>query len=219
MKSCVLLLVDDPETEPASSRLAAETSPETAVALRRAMVEDMLDMLRWSESEVIVCRAPEFDEARCRAWLGDRPLWTQKGKDRSARRANALRRALTIKDFDRALVLDADIPQLDDETVRRALKGLEWNTCVLAPARGGFSLAGFDREGFLPDMFSHVSAEEPDALRRSLNVLGIYRRQPTLLDELAGVACLDDLRRLADNPPRHMTRSRALALFRRLAAQ
>jgi hypothetical protein len=72
---------------------------------------------------------------------------------------------------------------------------------------------------YLPDMFSHVPAEEPDALRRSLNVLEIYRRQPTLLDELAGVACLDDLRRLADNPPRHMTRSRALALFRRLAAQ
>ncbi|MCM0756862.1 DUF2064 domain-containing protein [Desulfovibrio aminophilus] len=219
MKSCVLLLVDDPETEPASSRLAAETSAETAAALRRAMVEDLLDMLRWSESEVIVCRAPEFDEERCRAWLGERTLWVQKGADRSARRANALRRALTIKHFDRALVLDSDIPQLDDETVRRALGGLEWNTCVLAPARGGFSLAGFDREGFLPDMFSHVPAEEPDALQKSLNVLEIYRRRPTLLDELPGIARLDDLRRLIGNPPKHMARSRTLALFRRLAAQ
>jgi glycosyltransferase A (GT-A) superfamily protein (DUF2064 family) len=182
------------------------------------MAEDMLDMLRWSGAEVVVSYAPEWPLEEYTAWLGtERVYWAQSGRDAGARMANALRRALTIKKFDKALLVLPDAPALDDEAVRRGLEELDWKTCALGPSLdGGYYLVGFDREGFLPDLFTRAEPGGTDVLARARNVLDIYRRRVALLGELPRITDLEGLRRLAADPPRHLARSRALARFRAL---
>lgn len=218
MTSCVLFFVRYPEPGRVKTRLAAETSPAAAAALQRAMAEDTLSMLRWSGTETVVCYAPETPEGRYREWLGPgRIYWPQKGKDLGLRMANAFRKALVVKGLDKAVLVGSDIPELTDGTVRKALDSLTWNMTCLGPSRdGGYYLVGFEREAFLPDLFSHVEMGRPDVLRKSLNLLDIYRRRVTLLDELSDVDTLEDVRRIAADPPAHLARSQTLAQARRL---
>jgi hypothetical protein len=212
MRSCVLLFLDAPEPG-LDSALPGD--------IRRAMAEDMLSMLRWAGAEVVLSYAPEWPMEEYQAWLGtDRTYWAQSGKGPGTRMANALRRALSVKKFDRAVLVLPDAPALSDETVRQALEALAWNSCVLGPSRdGGYYLVGFDQEGLLPDLFSRAEPGGPDVLARARNVLDIYRRRVTLLEELPRVVGLTDLQQLAANPPRHLARSKTLALVRALAAQ
>ena len=207
MRACVLLFLDAPEPG-LDSALPGD--------LRRAMAEDMLSMLRWTGAEVVVSYAPEWPLEEYQAWLGmERTCWAQSGKGLGPRIANALRKALTIKGFDRAVLLTPDAPALTDETVRRALESLSRNTCVLGPSLdGGYYLVGFDREGFLPDLFSRAEPGGADVLARARNVLDIYRRRIALVDELPRIADLETLGRLAADPPRHLVRSKALSLYR-----
>lgn len=220
MTACVLFFVQYPEPGRVQTRLAAETSPEAAAALQRAMTEDLLSMLRWAGAETIVCYAPEVPEERYRDWLGpERTYWPQKGRDLGARMANAFRKALVVQGRDKAVLLGADIPELTDEAVRQALESLAWNTVCLGPSRDrGWYLVGFEREAYLPDLLSHVDGDRSDALSKALNLLDIYRRRVTLLDELGGLGSLEDVRRLAADPPPHLARSRTLAQARRMLA-
>lgn len=210
----VLVFVKLPLPGVAKTRLAAEVGDERAVALYDAMVRDVMDSLDAAGAPVTVCHAPVAPLDAYRDWLGrGRRFMLQEGEDLGERMARAFE-AVFASGAERAVLVGGDLPGLAPGAVRAALDAVADTGAALAPGGdGGYSLIGFRRDAFAPEVFSSIPWSTPDVLPRTLAAFERLAHPVHLLSPIPDVDTAADLATLAATPEAAPHARRTLALF------
>ncbi|WP_338669863.1 TIGR04282 family arsenosugar biosynthesis glycosyltransferase [Pseudodesulfovibrio methanolicus] len=220
MRDCLLFFVRHPEPGRVKTRMIGPARPELVADFYAAMVEGMLDRLdNGLGADLIVCFTPATRVEVMRAWLGpNRRFLAQRGRDLGERMANAFRDAFALG-YDRAVLTGSDIPGLTPSIVRQGLDALAPGRAALGPAEdGGYFLAGFYRDGFVPALFDEAQWGGSRVYARALERLAAADMDAAVLDRLADLDTVDDLRAMLDSPGCPLA-GRALALARKLVGR
>lgn len=220
MRDCLLFFVRHPEPGQVKTRMIGPARPELVADFYAAMVENVLDRLgNGLGAELIVCFTPAARGEAMRAWLGpDRRFLAQRGRDLGERMANAFRDAFALG-HDRAVLTGSDIPGLTPSIVRQGLDALAPGRAALGPAEdGGYYLAGFHRDGFVPALFDEAQWGGSGVYAQALERLAAAGMDAAVLDRLADLDTVDDLRTMLDANGCPLA-GRALALARKLAGR
>ena len=168
-----------PEIHKVKTRLAAELGPETALALYRAMLLDIVErLLNRSTVTVYVHPAEKLDEftAFIHSELGHQTNLTfdvQQGDNLGDKMLNAFR-AHGVRADNAAIIIGTDSPNLPDEFLEMAEGELANNAAVIGGCEdGGFYLMGLHRAveaAFFGAEYSHedVYAQTLAALQHEL---------------------------------------------------
>ncbi|OIQ51002.1 hypothetical protein BerOc1_02947 [Pseudodesulfovibrio hydrargyri] len=220
MRDCLLFFVRYPEPGRVKTRLIGPASPALVADFYAALVGDALFRLSGAiGADLFVCFTPAGREEAARRWLGpEQRLLAQRGQGLGERMANAFRDAFALG-YDRAVLTGSDIPGLTPGVVRRGLDALTPGRAALGPAEdGGYYLAGFHRDGFVPALFDEAEWGGSGVFARALERLTGAGMETAELDRLADLDTVDGLRALLDSPDCPLA-GRALALGRQVAGR
>jgi hypothetical protein len=198
MSAALLFFARYPQAGRVKTRLAATLGKEAACEAYRAMAEDSLEGLAASGLPVTVFYDPPGKQEEMRAWLGEAYAYhVQSGPDLGARMARAVEEVLALG-ADRAVLTGSDCPELGPKLVRAALDALDEAGCALAPSGdGGYTLIGFSRTAFAPEVFRGVEWGGASVLEASLAILKRRGVRTRLLPELRDMDVQADLLELA----------------------
>ena len=176
------------------TRLAADVGDHRAVEIYRSMGRAIVDALRGGPYQLVVFGDPPDEDSLegIRSWLGGDGLQVrpQADGDLGRRMDAALRNAL--EEADAALLVGADIPDIDQGTVLDALARLTDHDVVLGPAAdGGYYLVGLSAPR--PELFVDMPWSTPDVLPETLRRAKAGGLRVALLDEMTDVDTVDDL--------------------------
>jgi len=152
----LILFLKAPIAGQVKTRLQPELTPDEALNLYKAMVEDLLERLRKGYNfELILCFTPAHAEESLRDWLGDGFQYlAQTDEDLGQRLHNAFRWAFS-QNFSRAVAIGSDIPRLRLSDIEKAFSQLKENEVVVGPCLdGGYYLIGLDKPR--PSLFSGI---------------------------------------------------------------
>lgn len=156
--SALLLFAKAPRPGAVKTRLAAAVGPEVAAEAYRRMGRMIAVQLADAPAETTVCFDPRDAEPEMRRWLDPLPrrYRSQGDGDLGERMARMVRRALTGPGrAGRVVVVGADAPAVDADTVARALKALDSADVVLGPSEdGGYYLIGLKAP--CPELFRSI---------------------------------------------------------------
>ncbi len=180
------------------TRLGETIGNEHACKLYRCFVDDLLNMLREVDAEVIVCFDPLMQSDRYRHWLGeDFRYLEQKGNDIGERMSNSLQWAFNAG-YLQAIVIGSDSPDLPPYHIEKAFTKLDENDAVIGPSSdGGYYLIGFKAGSFAPEVFEGISWSSGGEFDEAMNVfLEKYDFTANVLDMWHDVDVAADLTEL-----------------------
>ena len=171
-KNCMLFFVKDPVKGGVKSRLAAELDDTISLELYKYFILDMLATLTTCEAQCLICVYPQSALGKVREWLGaGYDYLPQEGKDLGERMKNSFIKAFSME-YERAILIGSDIPDLPRFLITDAFRALETNDGTIGPARdGGYYLIGFRRETFVREVFDKIRWGGETVLRNTLNRL------------------------------------------------
>ncbi|MFC1712875.1 TIGR04282 family arsenosugar biosynthesis glycosyltransferase [Candidatus Poribacteria bacterium] len=194
-KDCILLFAKYPEKGQVKTRLSAELDESTAVELYKNFVLDLLSMLERLSLPFQICFSPENSRERFMKWLGDKYCYIpQQGADLGQRMKNALAQAFA-QDFDRAVIIGSDSPDLSEDLIHEAFSSLEDHDAVIGPSvDGGYYLIGFRNDAFLPEVFDGIEWSTDTVFKETLEILKKAGLNAYELPEWQDIDTLADLK-------------------------
>ena len=179
---CILLFAKSPVKGRVKTRLAAEIGADSAAALYKCFVEDVLDLVEGIGISLRLLFYPPDAKADFQDWLGERDFFRpQTGDDLGERMKNAFESAFA-EGFSKGVAIGSDLPDLPGDFLRRAFAELESHEAVLGPSSdGGYYLIGFSRESFLPEAFENISWSRDGVFEQTSHLLKRHRRSTFLL--------------------------------------
>ncbi len=220
MRDCLLFFSRYPEPGRVKTRLIGPASPELVADFYAALVEDALSRLRDGlDADLLVCFTPAGRERAVRRWLGpEQRFLAQRGEGLGQRMANAFRDAFALG-YERVVLTGSDIPGLTPAVIRKGLDALTSGRSALGPAEdGGYYLAGFHVNGFVPSVFDEAEWGGSGVFARALERLGGAGMDVAVLDRLADLDTVEDLRAMLDSPTCPLA-GHALAQARKVAGR
>ncbi|HKI81228.1 MAG TPA: TIGR04282 family arsenosugar biosynthesis glycosyltransferase [Pseudodesulfovibrio sp.] len=202
MRDCLLFFVRYPEPGKVKTRLIGPASPGLVAEFYAAMVEDLLDRLGDGlGADLLVCFTPGTRREAMRAWLGEqRNFLAQRGEDLGERMASGFLDAFAMG-YDRVVLTGSDIPGLTPGVVRQGLDALAPGRAALGPAEdGGYYLVGFHRDGVVPALFDEAEWGVSGVCARAMERLGEAGVGVAVLDRLADLDTVADLRTMIYSP-------------------
>jgi len=153
----MLFFVKDPVKGGVKSRLAAELDDTIAFELYKNFILDMLATLTTCEAQCLICVYPQSALEKVREWLGaGYDYLPQEGKDLGERMKNSFIKAFSME-YERAILIGSDIPDLPSSIVSQAFRMFETNDAVVGPAHdGGYYLIGFRNDTLVTDVFDTI---------------------------------------------------------------
>ncbi len=225
-ENCILFFVKYPEKGQVKTRLSAELDESTAVELYRNFVLDLLSMLERLSLPFQICFSPENSRERFIGWLGDKYSYIpQQGADLGQRMKNALGQAFA-QDFDRAVIIGSDSPDLSEDLIHEAFSSLEAHDVVIGPSvDGGYYLIGFRNDAFLIEAFEGIEWSTDRVFKETLKILEKAELSVYKLPEWRDIDTLADLKSMfLRNENKDFRSSRTMSyiaenawLFRRLS--
>jgi uncharacterized protein len=196
-KERLVVMVKDPTRTMVKNRLAEHVGRVLAETLYRSFVTDILKTVRDASLSAMVAFSPPGSRRSVEAWIGqDVPLMEQTGDDLGARMKNIFL-DLFRDGCSRVVVVGSDIPDLGAGVIEEAFHRLHENDAVIGPALdGGYYLAGFTKEGFLPDIFEGITWSTETVFRETAAILLQGGRTVHVLPRLSDVDTVTDLRAL-----------------------
>ncbi|MEJ2536668.1 MAG: TIGR04282 family arsenosugar biosynthesis glycosyltransferase [Calditrichia bacterium] len=143
----LILFLKAPIAGEVKTRLQPELTPDEALNLYKAMVEDLLERLQKSKFfELILCFTPAYAEKSLKDWLGGGFQYlAQTGDDLGQRLHHSFRWSFS-QNFSRAGAIGSDIPRLRLSDIEKAFSQLKENEVVVGPCLdGGYYLIGLDK--------------------------------------------------------------------------
>ena len=198
--------------EPGKSRLSSDLSPEAHAALRTALFDDTLDIVRGvaDVDRFIVCEPAESCEAVRRRVGDDVDVIAQQAGDLGTR----MRRAFDdLFRFGAAhvILIGSDLPTLPRRHIVSAIEALRarGDRIVLGPAvDGGYYLIGM--KSHHPEIFMDVAWSTPRVLQETLERARQKQLAVRLVEPWHDVDDWADLETLGDSPGSEGGRTRAL---------
>ena len=194
------------------TRLARTLGAKAALALHRSMVEDELEQLhdpeRWDLFVLHDAPANAAEQEEIDGLRGGRAASLVPGEDGLARELFGGFRAL-LADYERAVIVSADVPQLEPEVVRRAVQALDDSDLVLGSGPdGGYYLVGL-REPH--DVFTPIGMGTPRVERATVALAGRLGLRVAHVAALTDIDEAQDLLELDHVPAAVARRTRELA--------
>lgn len=167
-RNVLIIFMKAPRAGTVKTRLLGEFTAEEALALYRAMAEDLFARLRDSGAFALqVHFTPEDAAEEIKSWLGeDLILRPQQGRDLGERMHGSFAAAFR-EGFQRAAIIGSDLPTLAHSRVVEAFRQLDRHEVVLGPGEdGGYYLAALKSPQ--PELFEEVEWSSPAVLSRTL---------------------------------------------------
>lgn len=201
-KKCILLFLRAPEKGRVKTRVAASLGNNTALALYRLFVEDILEMLTRMGLPVILYGYPEDKISNISAWLGPTlPCRPQTGNTLGDKMANAFSEVFS-EGFEQVVLIGSDLPDLPDRIIHEAFSALGREGAALGPAAdGGYYLAAFRKSAFLPEAFKNISWSTEKVLTQTLAVFKRAKTPVRLLEPWQDIDTVEDLAALSYRHP------------------
>lgn len=195
--NCILLFIKYPQIGKVKSRLARDLGEEITVELYQNFVQDILSSIREIEADLKICFHPPDLRERFVEWLGgDYDYLPQDGQDLGERMAKGLTRVFS-EGYDKAIIIGSDSPDLPGDIIEIGLSSLCSNDVVIGPSHdGGYYLIGFDKEGFLSEVFRGIAWSSATVFKMTIDIIGKAGLKVFVLPEWRDVDTLDDLRDL-----------------------
>lgn len=155
--NALILFIKAPGLGRVKTRLQPELTPEQALSLYRAMVEDIVRQLDaagfW---DLKIFFTPADSRGAIKNWLGDQfEYFPQHGDDLGEKMNNAIAEMQKQK-YQKAVLIGSDIPTLDATTIVRAFRHLDECDVVIGPSKdGGYYLIGMKRP--CAELFQDIS--------------------------------------------------------------
>jgi uncharacterized protein len=192
-KNLLGLLLKFPEPGRVKTRLAKDIGPAAAADFCRRIAEHVLQMTAPEGScyKRIIFYTPGNLSTEFGKWLSGEKLKAQKGDDIGERMHNALEEMLFLG-AGKAIVIGADIPELDRNIIVRAFQALDAADVVLGPAvDGGYYLIGLKTSH--RELFSGISWSTGKVFEQTVSRIEKKRLVYRLVDTLFDVDRVEDL--------------------------
>lgn len=181
------MFVKAPRLGQVKTRLQPELTPEQALGLYRAMVEDLVNQFEdvgFCELKIFFTPADAIGEIR--NWLGDQfEYFPQRGDDLGERMHHAIAACLH-QGYKKAVLVGSDIPSLDVDTVLQAFSCLSECDVVIGPTDdGGYYLIGM--KSSQARLFENIHWSTDQVLQQSLQQarrLGLQIKQLKVLFDI-----------------------------------
>jgi rSAM/selenodomain-associated transferase 1 len=152
------------------TRLASALGNEAALALYRAMVEDLVDNLKPLGQRLLFFEAASSAEGAIKLpFLESFERKRQQGIDLGERMYNALFQVLK-GDAERAVLIGTDIPYVQASLIEKYFDELSRHGAVIGPAAdGGYYLIGFRRDTLARAPFDNISWSSSSVFGQTLS--------------------------------------------------
>jgi uncharacterized protein len=176
------VMIKHPRPGRVKTRLAATLGEESAAALYRCFVQDVMRIVDALGAATLLSIDPWTLRADFAAWLGsERWFQPQVGPDLGARMDDAFSRAFEAG-YTRVVLIGSDLPDLPRSLLAGALRVLDRHEVVLGPAHdGGFYLLGWALRAFRPGLFAAIPWSAPTVLAECRAALLRSGLEPRLL--------------------------------------
>ncbi len=198
--TAVIVFVRAPVKGCVKTRLARTLGDDTALALYRRFVSDILDMIDRTGRNLRIYFDPPGARGEVAAWLGSGYLlFAQEGRALGERMDHAL--AATFGDgVSKAVLIGTDSPDLSQEILVEAFEALEQNAAVIGPASdGGYYLVGFDAGGYTPGVFDDIPWSTGRVFNKTMARFGALGVAPHVLPVRCDIDTFDDLVSFVNN--------------------
>ena len=202
----VALFVRVPVPGRVKTRLAADLGADEACSLYRAMVTDILYVIRTSGFPVYLFHDGGENGELPEEWLqAASGVVAQRGGDIGERMAAAFEGCFS-GNISQVVLVGSDIPALDAPILTAAAAALEVDDVAIAPAvDGGYCLIAMKRETYDAGLFRGIPWSTDGVLRATLEICATSGLQVSLLRSLRDIDTIEDLKEYCRAPSGHAT--------------
>jgi uncharacterized protein len=214
-KKCVVLFIKSPEKGLVKSRLAKDINEDTALALYKHFVLDLLKTLETGMYPLKICFYPPDAFEKVSAWLGVKYSYIpQHGEDLGERMKNAFLEMFS-QGFTRVLLLGSDIPDLTRSIIDKAFELGHYDAVIGPSFDGGYYLIGLKRNTFSPAIFENMSWGTDRVFRETMVLFRKKRYTVHILPEKRDIDRIEDLHAFAkDNSNTDFAKSGTMLFIR-----
>lgn len=182
-QECVMVFAKAPVIGRVKTRLAADIGDKAATELYRAFVKDLLGMLDGTDYPIHIHFTPYASGREIRDWLGGADvLIPQADGDLGQRMASAFTYAFSNY-IRRTVLIGTDFPDLPASFIHQAFDALLTHDAVLGPSHdGGYYLIGFNRHGFVPEVFQDMSWSTDQVFSKTVRIFERHHATVQYLD-------------------------------------
>ena len=155
-RNALIIFVRYPEKGKVKTRLAKSLGDEFALSFYKTITENFISEIRdKTDFKVYIFYAGTLKRFKILEWLGEEfDYQEQSGLNLGERMADAFRKAFW-DEFEKAVIIGTDIPDINIDSVRNSFKDLEDNDIVITPSHdGGYCLLGM--KSFHPELFENI---------------------------------------------------------------
>jgi len=191
---CVIVFLKVPQKTSVKTRLAESLGQDIATDLYKYFVADILETLKKSRHNFIICFYPPDDRPEAAGWLGhSQTLLPQLGNNLGTRMSNAFDDSFS-KGFRNMILIGTDFPDLPAEIIDQAFKYLPENDAVIGPSvDGGYYLIGFNADTFLPAVFDDMPWGTENVFEKTIKVLNNKGLKIHILPKWRDIDTFEDL--------------------------
>jgi len=193
----VLFFVKYPEIGNVKSRLSTQIDKKFVVTLYKSFVEDILEMLKNLDYNILICYYPLGKLESFKKWIGRKYLYLpQNGEDLGERMKNCFIQGFN-QGFKKLVVIGSDSPDFPDAIMTEAFQKLDKYDSVIGPCKdGGYYLLGFTNKRFSPTVFQDVLWGTSEVFAKTMDILKNRSLKVYVLTEWQDVDTFDDLKDL-----------------------
>lgn len=195
MRSALIVFLKYPQPGAVKTRLAAETSGESAADFYKLCTEFILNevaKLRSEEIYPVLFIDDKNNEQKIRDWTGGIfPIHSQVGNELGTRMSNAFK-YIFDKGFNRAVIIGTDIPDLFASDIKYAFSQLSSADIVVGPSNdGGYYLLGMNDHHSI--LFHNFEWSSSSVLHNTLNKIEQKNQSYLLLPRIRDIDYKEDL--------------------------
>ena len=209
-KTVLVIFVRNPAPGRVKTRLAQAIGDSKACTLYQAMVSDTLKSAEETLFPVFLFHEGDHGEELPVEWSkASQRVVKQEGSDLGQRMTAAFE-LLFLEGFERVVLIGSDIPGMDADLIKTAVKELAVNDVVIAPSSdGGYSLISIRKNGFRRELFQAIEWSSSQVLENTLKRCSQCGLTYRLLDSRLDIDTIDDLRLYSLNRAEHAVHTNA----------
>ena len=195
MKTRIIILTKFPEAGKVKSRLAKEVGNNKAAEIYKTILLDNWQIAKDTGHEVCIEFSPLDAKKKFQTLFGKNVILNpQIGTDIGWRMANAFARCLQ-QQFDAAILIGGDAPDLSAELLNEALVSLLNHDIVLGPTHdGGYYLIGFTKDSFNPHYFQNIDWSSPNVFKQTAEIIRESNNKLYLIEKRFDLDTFDDVK-------------------------
>jgi len=193
-KECIVLFVKYPEKNNVKTRLQNNLNTDFILNLYKQFILHIISILKKSGINFIINITPEYSLDNFKKWLGnDYNYMIQHGNTLGERLDNTFK-DIFKKNYHRALIIGSDIPDINENILKKSLQILQKQDTVIGPSGdGGYYLIGFNKESYINNIFYGFEWSTDKVLKKSVHILNELKIKFRLIKKLNDIDYLNDL--------------------------